>query len=91
MYLKYLCREAPPNEFCSAYYETDGGVAALRAIDWPALLARPDGAPFLRAMVEDLSHALGPPSALPEGVIAWNSGAPTALSMAPRDRVLRNL
>jgi hypothetical protein len=90
-YLKYLCREAPPHEFCSSYHETDGGVAALRDIDWLALLAQPDGAPFLRAMVEDLSDALGPSSALPDGEIAWNSRAPTARSLAPRDRVLRNV
>ncbi len=90
MYLKYLCREQPPHEWCSSYAETEGGAAALRALDWGALLTEPGAAPFLRALVEDLSEGLGQPPALRVMPFGMASAAPTALSAAPRARVLRN-
>lgn len=90
-YLKYLCREAPPNEFCSTYQETHGGVDALAQLDWSRILATRGSAPFLRALVEDLADALGQAPALQGWPAAPTSGAPTARSRAPRERVLRNL
>lgn len=90
-YLKYLCRDAPPNEFCSTYLETGGGVEALVGVDWSRILATPGSAPFLRALVEDLADALGQVPALQSWPTAPSSKAPTALSNTPRARVLRNL
>lgn len=90
-YLKYLCREAPPNDFCSTYKETEGGALALRRLDWNSVLSSPGSAPFLRALVEDLEDALGRAPALHSWPAMSTSAAPTARSAAPRDRVLRNL
>jgi hypothetical protein len=90
-YLKYLCREAPPNEFCSTYVETTGGADALAGLDWSAVLAPPGSAPFLRALVEDLADALGQPPEIRDWPDAPTSLAPTARFRAPRTRVLRNL
>jgi hypothetical protein len=91
MYLKYLCREAPPNEFCSTYQETEGGANALAGLDWSLVLASPGSAPFLRAMVEDLADALGQPPEVRGWPATPTSTAPSALSSAPRARVLRNV
>lgn len=71
--------------------ELKGGVAALRGLDWGALLAEPGAAPFLRALAEDLSEGLGQPPALRVMPFGMASAAPTALSAAPRARVLRNV
>lgn len=90
-YLKYLCREGPPNEFCSTYHETHGGADALAGLNWNRLLATPGSAPFLRALVEDLADALEQAPALHTWPAGLTSEAPTALSRAPRERVLRNL
>lgn len=90
-YLKYLCREAPPDEYCSTYRETAGGARALAAIDWSLVLARPGSAPFLRALVEDLAAALGRAPAISGWPVEPQSTAATALWAAPRQRVLRNL
>lgn len=90
-YLKYLCREEAPNEFCSSYQETDGGVAALASLDWNSVLSGPGTAPYLRALVEDLEEALGLTPALRAWPTAPTSTALTARSRATRDRVLRNL
>ena len=49
-YLKYLCREAAPHEFCSTYRETEGGAHALAGLDWTRLLDAQRSAPFLRAI-----------------------------------------
>lgn len=90
-YLKYLCREAPPNEFCSTYLETSGGADALAQLDWNVVLATPGSAPCLRALVEDLAEALGQPPEIHGWPDAPTSEAPTARFRAPRARVLRNL
>lgn len=90
-YLKYLCREAPPYQYCSTYRETGGGARALEALDWDAVLAKPGSAPFLRALVEDMADALGVAPAISGWPAAPTSTAPTALWKAPSKRVLRNL
>ncbi len=90
-YLKYLCREAPPYQYCSTYQETAGGVQALAGLDWNRVFATPGSAPFLRALVEDLADALGRAPRIEGWPAAPTSEAPTALSWAPRARVLRNL
>ena len=87
-YLKYLRRGSPPRQYCSDYKETDQGISALAALQWSEALQRPDGVPFLDALVEDLSQALGPPAVdgwQPCG-LAWTSAA-----RAPLSRVLRNV
>lgn len=90
-YLKYLCREAPPHEFCSTYKETRGGVAALRDLDWSSVLGTNGSSPYLRALIEDLEDALGVSPNLPGWPNAASSNAITARSGAPRERCLRNL
>ena len=90
-YLKYLCREAPPNEFCSTYLETSGGADALAQLDWSLVLATRGSAPCLRALVEDLAEALGQPPEIHGWPDAPTSEAPTARFRAPHERVLRNL
>jgi hypothetical protein len=90
-YLKYLCREAPPDHYCSSYQETAGGVQALARLDWNRVLATPGSAPFLRALVDDLAEGLGTAPALQDWTAAPASEAPTSRARAPQARVLRNL
>jgi hypothetical protein len=90
-YLKYLCREDPPYDYCSTYKETDGGVKALQQLDWSTVLSRPGSAPFLRALIEDLEDALGQAPAIQGWPASPTSAAPTVRSNAPRAPVLRNL
>lgn len=90
-YLKYLCREDPPNEFCSSYQETEGGAQALATLNWDRVLQSPGSAPFLRALVEDLEEALGIAPAIAGWPSIPMSTAITARSNAPSERVMRNL
>ncbi len=90
-YLKYLCRMAPPNEFCTTYQETRGGASALRVLDWNRVLSTPGNAPFLRAMIEDIEAAVGVRPALSEWPASPTSNAITARANAPRSLALRNL
>jgi hypothetical protein len=90
-YLKYLCREPSPNEFCSTYLETEGGANALAGLDWTRILAASGSSPFLRALVEDLEDALKRPPAIHGWPAVQTSTAPTARCQAPRARILRNL
>ena len=57
-YISYLCREDAPNEFCTMYAETKGGVAALASIDWSAAMHRMNP-PYLCALLEDVARAIG--------------------------------
>ncbi|MFO0558666.1 MAG: hypothetical protein U0269_11685 [Polyangiales bacterium] len=87
-YLQYLCRAAAPNEFCTDYQETKQGVAALRALDWPSVLAA--SAPFLQALVEDIADMIGTPPNV--SLPPTSSTALTALANTMRARsVLRNV
>lgn len=86
-YLQWLCRDADAKG-CTSYDESRGGAEALKALDWPALLAGP-GLRYLGALVEDLADAMRAP--LPPMRPAGDPPAATSLSRRPRDRVLRNL
>lgn len=87
-YLSWLCRD-PREANCSAYQETDGGVAALERLDWDAVLANLAHMPFLRALVADIAeHLDGDPPCLGGG----GREAPlTSRHQIPRNHVLRNL
>jgi hypothetical protein len=94
-YLQYLCRGAlrdGEDKFCTDYRETHEGAAALRVLDWTAVFAR--GAPYLRAMIEDLEDMLRSPV---DGLPATTGGDVALTSRASREqrpeweRVLRNV
>lgn len=57
-YLHYLCDPTLADKKCR-YKETKGGVAALRALDWPQVLTPAPHCPFLHALLDDLAEALG--------------------------------
>ncbi|WP_437989441.1 hypothetical protein [Sorangium sp. So ce145] len=60
------------------YQETEGGVRALEALDWPGIGADPQAVHFARALFEDLSDALAIPNALGAGVVSgWTYPART--------------
>jgi len=86
-YLAWLCRD-PRHKKCSTYKESDHGAAALASLNWQALLANPSHCIWARALIHDLSDALGPPiPAFPAG-----SENPLVARSTPRaTRVLRNL
>lgn len=88
-YLQYLCRASGNERFCTNYAETVHGAAALRVLDWQAVLTA--GAPYLQSLVEDLADMIGcsPNITLP----SLRATALTALDArrADDDQVLRNL
>ena len=83
-YVQYLSRSAR-EPFCSDYKETHQGAAGLAALDWHTVLADPAAAPFARALIEDIAHAVGQPSP------ACGPAAATSIFGKPRPTVLRNL
>ncbi len=98
-YLSYLCRDTPPNDFCTRYSETGsydgqqsfGGARVLGDLDWSKVLRCEAAAPFLRALVEDLQDALSCAPQLPNWPAAPTSKAITSLTNSTPLRVLRNL
>jgi hypothetical protein len=87
-YLSWLCRD-PLEPDCTSYRETDGGAAALRGLDWPAVVRRPDHMRFARSLLADLADALGRwPTTISQG---GNEAPLTSIRHAPKDRVLRNM
>jgi hypothetical protein len=56
-YLQFLCD--PTGKIERAYVETKGGQAALRNLDWDAVLAPQGHVCFLRSFIHDLADALG--------------------------------
>jgi hypothetical protein len=90
-YLQWLCRDEALCT-CTHYSEVEGGAEALAQIDWSCLLARPiEHMQLLRALVEDLSDRLGATTLTAITPSQLTSNAPTSLSQAPRDAVLRNI
>ncbi len=84
-YLQFLCD--PTGTQRRAYRETKEGVAALRALDWPAVLEPVSYVRFARAFLADLAEGLGR-----HDVLASFQGEPHALtSRREPGNVLRNL
>jgi hypothetical protein len=59
-YLQFLCD--PTGKEKRAYKETEGGRAALRELDWPAVLAPSTHVRFIRSLIHDLADALDEPA-----------------------------
>lgn len=84
-YLQFLCD--PTGKEPRAYVETAGGRAALRDLDWPAVLAPEEHVRFVRSLIHDLAHALGQ-----DDVAQRYAGATHPLTWPPRpDALLRNI
>jgi hypothetical protein len=84
-YLQFLCD--PTGKKARAYVETNGGRAALRDLDWPAVLAPQAHVRFMRSLIHDLAHALGQ-----DAVAQRFAGATHPLTWPPRNnRLLRNI
>lgn len=77
-YLAWLCSD-PAETTCTRYRETHEGVTALEALDWNALLAHPDHAPFARALIHDIADALGEDRPFPGRCAPETSAPPTVL------------
>lgn len=84
-YLQFLCD--PTGTEPRAYVETKGGQAALRDLDWPAVLAAEEHVRFMRSLIHDLADALG------EYAVAQSfAGATHSCTWPPPpDRLLRNV
>lgn len=87
-YLQWLLIDAAAPT-CTSYAESVGGRDALIQLDWGALLANPARCLFARALIEDLTDALGQSPA----VANWaGSSAPATSIFSPKAiKVLRNL
>ena len=87
-YLQWLCLEGS-SPGCTSYSPVVGGLNALRALSWQALLNRsPAHMAFTRAMIMDLASVLGAPAAdLRPGLEA----PPTSLRSPRLQPVLRNV
>ena len=84
-YLQFLCD--PTGKEARAYVETAGGRAALRELDWPAVLAPPEHVRFMRSLIHDLADALGE-----DAVAQRYAGATHPLTWPPqRNGLLRNI
>jgi hypothetical protein len=84
-YLQFLCD--PTGTARRAYVESDGGRAALRELDWDAVLAPPAHVRFVRSLIHDVADALGE-----HDVARRFAGATHALTWPPpRDNLLRNI
>jgi hypothetical protein len=84
-YLQFLCD--PTGTTPRAYVETDGGRAALRQLDWRAVLVPPPHVQFLRSLIHDLADVLDE-----QDVVASFAGETHPLTWPPRrDNLLRNI
>lgn len=94
-YLQWLCLDGTAKN-CTSYNESRGeahgrprgGAAALEALDWSTLLAKP-GLRYLGALLEDLADVLGEP--VPTMHPPGPPPAVTSLRHRPLNHVLRNL
>lgn len=87
-YLTWLCRD-PAEKKCSTYRESDGGVDALRALNWMTALKEPKHLCYARALIQDISDLTGQ---TPEGVELNSISVPlTSRFSLPPDPVLRNI
>jgi hypothetical protein len=84
-YLQFLCD--PTGTEPRAYVETQGGQAALRALDWPMVLESHEHVRFLRSLIHDLADALG------EYAVAERFAGAThpCTWPPPTDKLLRNV
>ena len=90
-YLQWLCIDGNART-CTNYDETGGGVGALRALSWAALLANPLAhLRYLRAFLADLAGILGASTLGPISEDTSALAPATRLSTRPRNNVLRNL
>jgi hypothetical protein len=84
-YLQFLCD--PTGKIPRAYVETKGGRAALRELDWNAVLAPQRHVHFARSLIHDLADALGEP-----GVTKRFPGDTHPLTWPPPEgNLLRNI
>jgi hypothetical protein len=84
-YLQFLCD--PMGTLEHAYKETVGGRAALRDLDWPAVLAPTAHVQFVRSLIHDLADALGE-----HGIAQQLAGSTHPLTWPPcRNNLLRNV
>jgi hypothetical protein len=84
-YLQFLCDRS--GTIARAYVETVGGRAALRELDWSAVLALPSYTRFLRSLLHDLSSALEDDSAIER----FPGDTHPCTWPPPRDNLLRNI
>ncbi len=84
-YLQFLCD--PTGKEIRAYVETVGGQAALRYLDWNAVLMPPSHVCFVRSLIHDIADALG------EHAVAQRfQGTTHPLTWPPpRNNLLRNI
>ena len=88
-YLSWLCLD-PAAPKCTHYRETQGGKDALKALDWPAVVAgHPTGLPFLRAMIADIADGLRQDPIT--GPAVGPEAPETSRFKLPPDPLLRNL
>lgn len=84
-YLQFLCD--PSGTVARAYVETDGGRAALRELDWWAVVAPEAYVQFVRSLMHDMADALGQ-----NEVAARFKGFTHPLTWPPRrGNLLRNI
>jgi len=90
-YVQWLCLDGAAKN-CTRYSESTSGSQALSGLRWDHVLAR-SGSPwrYLRALLADLSDAVGEPPTLHAGEDPEPPIPSTRLSARPVDHVLRNL
>ncbi len=84
--LHYLCDPTLADNR-TRYRETQGGVAALRTLDWANVVSAPPHCPFLHALLDDLTQALNSPLSYVNRAHA----DPRCRFPGPKNRILRNL
>lgn len=87
-YLQWLMKDAS-SKTCTCYNEAKEGTEALRQIDWAELLKHPKRSTYARALVADLSDALGQAPTIPN----WQGEQAGITSRATKrpSRCLRNI
>lgn len=86
-YLQWLCRD-PDDNWCTRWRESKAGAEALRELSFAAVLANPSHCAYVRALIDDLSDALGERAPFGSGGVI----APLTARKRPEARAaLRNL
>jgi hypothetical protein len=85
-YLRFLC-DPTLTDKRRKYKETRQGVAALRQLNWSAVLGPPPHCPFLHAFLDELGEALNQP--LP--FVSRDRADERVRFPGPTNRILRNL
>ncbi|MCX7110406.1 MAG: hypothetical protein NTX45_09810 [Proteobacteria bacterium] len=83
-YLSWLCIKSDEKN-CSSYSETDGGVNALKCLEWVKLFQNQNHACYARSMIQDIANAINEDNPFP-GMTALETNL-----LDVRQRILRNL